>query len=291
MAQQDDRWAAPALTLPASARAAAMGDAATAARDESAVFANPANLAGQVGIGVDAQRFGTASTALSFRSSTAAVGGTIGIGVQGLDWGAACGACLAAVPRRADELLSRGPVDAASLVAALAYARTVKGYRVGATAKYAEHRLGSERSGTLAADVGVATGTRIGVGVAVRNIGRGLIAGDDRIELPTELAIGLATAPYTPAVPFALFDLAAAADLAVRLDGTVIAGGGVETMYVPVEGIGIAGRIGARVPRGGASVLTLGAGFVLDSFTLDYAFHPYDGAGSVHRLGVRWRGR
>ncbi len=287
---QDGRWAAPVLTLPASTRAHALGDAATALRDESAVFANPANLVGIVAFGVDVQRFGTAATALSLRSAMAGPGGTIAIGVQGLDWGAACGACTEAVPRRTDELLSRGPVDAASLVASMAYARTVKGLRVGAAAKYAEQRLGADRSGTVAADIGVSIGSTVGVGLAVRNIGRGLMAGNDRLDLPTEVAIGVATAPYTPK-GFALWDLTGAADMAVRVNGTVLVGGGMEATFVPVEGIGFAGRLGARVPHGGAGILTVGAGVLLDSFALDYTFHPYDGVGSVHRLGVRWRGR
>jgi hypothetical protein len=87
------------------------------------------------------------------------------------------------------------------------------------------------------------------------------------------------------------FDLLAAVDLAWERDGRLVPGGGMELIYVPVEGWSAALRLGARrverLGQQGRHPITLGASLGLDRFALDYAFESYRGRGAAHRLGFR----
>jgi hypothetical protein len=57
-----------------------------------------------------------------------------------------------------------------------------------------------------------------------------------------------------------------------------------------IDGVGSAIRAGLRRPEEDhGTAATFGASFFLDRLTVDYAFEPFAGPGSGHRLGVRVR--
>jgi hypothetical protein len=184
-------------------------------------------------------------------------------------------------------LIEGGGFSASSLVAAAAAEMAFKGIRWGVTAKVAEDRHARVRDGVLLADVGAAKEiSLVTVGVTVQNLGGSPRLLGTSAALPTRVVLGAAAAGY----PLGPFDLAASSAVSVRRGGRVAPMGGVELGYVPIDGITFAGRVGARLPEKNAEApITLGGSFTFDRVSFDYAFEPYQGQGSGHRVGVRIR--
>ena len=139
---------AVALTLPASTRAAAMGDAfGISLVDSDAVFYNAAFNDRLRGAGVSLARYGENTAYYTMSAGTDWLGGAIGIGVQALDYQHA-GASL---------LLFGGGGQCCSMAAerviSLVYGRRIKGLRLAFTAKYFEHRVHSEERSVALGDV------------------------------------------------------------------------------------------------------------------------------------------
>ncbi|HEX7051363.1 MAG TPA: hypothetical protein VF188_14245 [Longimicrobiales bacterium] len=281
---------APAvLELPASTRALALGGAfVSVGGDPDAIFYNPALLTAARGIGLAAQRYGSASTLATVSAAIEMEPGGIGIGVQMLDYGAPADAAPGtAFPTRGD-LLERGPVPASDLVVSLGYARPVKGVRLGIVGKYIEQRVAGERAGTAAVDLGAAKelfGATIGL--AIQNLGRGFDAGGTRIPLPRRITLSAAH----PRKIVGPFDLITTASVATLEDWTVVPGLGVELAWWPVVGKTFVGRIGFRhAASDTVSPVTFGGAFIGDRFTLEYAYEGVEGPGGGHRVGIRWEG-
>ena len=277
------------LRLPVSARALAMGGAQPVAQDAEAMLANPGLLAWSRGASVQGQRYGSASTLGALASALQTLGGTTGLAVQFLDYGAASPALRDAARDAAGALPVRGPVTASSLSAAVGYARPFMGVRLGATVRYAEERLGASRDGTVSADVGVAKGflfDQLVVGLAAQHLGEGLRLDGARAPLPTRVTLGASGANY-PLTPW--IDLGATASVSVLRGGDVTAAGGGELSIVPLQGYSIALRAGARrTLEAGERPVTAGLGFTRDRISLDYAYEPFAGK-DAHRVGLRVR--
>ena len=88
-AAAQDAGAPLVLRLPVSTRALAMGGAQPMAQDAEAQLFNPALLAWSRGASAQGQRWGEASTLGVLASALATLGGTTGLAVQYLDYGAA----------------------------------------------------------------------------------------------------------------------------------------------------------------------------------------------------------
>jgi hypothetical protein len=156
---------------------------------------------------------------------------------------------------------------------------------MGAAGKVVHQQFGNARDATPAFDVGVSRGSMYNVAIVGRHLGHGLALGGPRVPLPREVVL----AGAVPRREVGPFDLAATASIAMRADGSLLGGGGTEWSYNPLDGFTFAGRVGYRAVEGAESHLTLGAGFVGERFNLDYAFQASDGAGTAHRIGIRWR--
>jgi hypothetical protein len=277
------------LRLPVSARALALGGAQPMAQDAEALLFNPALLAWSRGASAQGQRYGAASTLGALASALPTLGGTTGLAVQYLDYGAASPALRAAARDAAGALPVRGPVTASSLAATVGYARPFMGLRVGGAVRYAEERLGVQRDGTVSADVGVAKGflfDNLVVGLAAQHLGEGLRLGGARAPLPSRVTLGLSGANYPVN---AWLDFGMAASVSVLRGGDVVAGGGVELALVPLQGYAIALRGGARrTLEPGERAATAGLGLTRDRVSLDYAYEPFAGRGA-HRVGLRVR--
>jgi hypothetical protein len=274
------------LTAPSSTRALGVGDAYTAlAADPDAIFYNPGQLVPARGLGVGIQRYADGSALLTASAASALAPGTMGLGVQILDHATSATSYGALVRAGEAALFTRGPVLATGAVVTVGYARTIFNLRVGAAGKIVHQQFGNERDATPAFDVGVSRGSTWQIALVGRHLGHGLDVGGASVALPREVVL----AGAVPRREVGPLDLAAAASIAMRADGSLAGGGGTEWAYNPLDGFTFAARIGYRAVEGAESHLTLGAGFIGERFNLDYAFQASDGAGAAHRLGVRWR--
>jgi hypothetical protein len=281
------------LRLPATPRAAALGNAWVAGRDHDVVFYNPAQLVGARGeFDVSVARIGPGTTMATLGSAFAAGKWslTLGWGAQLLRYSVDP---AAPYPYAPDVLLSKGSADAFSSLFAVGGAIAYKGFRMGATCKYAFDSVpaasgaaGAESPphGALLADVGVA-----------RNLWRGVIAGsvqnlggtpEDKAPLavPRQVLIGWSTARQAGPL-----DLGIYTQVAMR-DGWASPGAGLEVGYSWIEGYNIALRVGARRPETTAEhPMAFGAAFTVDRFTIEYAIQIFDGGRTANGVTVRWR--
>ncbi|MBR9989724.1 MAG: hypothetical protein KFH98_08220 [Gemmatimonadetes bacterium] len=286
-AQAQARENAPLLLqLPASTRAAALGDAYhLASADNDAIFYHPGLIDAARGMGGSLAFFEYATLA-TLSAAAEFWGGGVAFGVQSLSWSA---------PTRASGAFSRGEaglgesggVNASELAVSAGYGRVIKGFRVGVAATYIEMRVPGERDVTVAGDIGIAR--RIGfvtAGFSARNLGRSPALEGEDLALPRTLTLGAST--QTRAV--GPLDMSAAAAVSHREDGTFIPHAGIEVAYWPVSGRTFTGRVGVRyIDDSDIRPLTLGAGFTGDRIGIDYGFQGYEEAGVVHRVGVRVR--
>jgi hypothetical protein len=274
------------LDLPSSTRALGLGDAYhLASADNDAIFYHPGLIDAARGIGASVAFFDRATLATMSGAAEFWNGG-VGFGVQSLSYSAAT-RTSGAFARGEAGLGESGDVNAGEVVVSTAYGRSIKGFRVGLVGKYIEMRVPGERDATVAGDLGIAR--RIGfvtAGISARNLGRAPQLEGEDVTLPLTLTLGASTQSR----PVGPLDVALAAAVSRREEGTIVSQGGVEIGYWPVSGRTFIARAGVRyIEDSDIRPLTLGAGFVGDRIGIDYAFQEYDGAAALHRVGVRLR--
>jgi hypothetical protein len=271
------------LRIPASARAAALGDAFAAGRGSEVLFYHPAQIGLTTGLSVSMARYRSAATAATVATSSTLGLITIAAGVQWLDYGSN----PARFPTPPGDLTLPGETSQ-SLAATAAAAIRFRGLRWGVAAKYVEERLPDARPSGAAFDVGVARELgRIPVAFVAQNLGGHLEDGGASAPLPRRLVLGAAT-PRWPIHTW--FDVSAIAALSWERESRLSPSGGVELTWVPLEGYSVAARVGARRVEGGprsSRPVTFGEGIGFDRLSLDYAYEGYSGAGAAHRFGVR----
>lgn len=271
------------LSVPTSARAAALGNAWVAGRDQDVIFSNPAQLIGaRSDFAVTGIHTGPGANGGSF--ATVFTGGkwsmTLGFGVQALNFSSTVGQTTA-FPVGA--LLTPGDVDAQSAMVVLGGAMQYKTFKIGVSGKYLSDRT-SVNHQAFVADIGVSR-TLFGgtAGAALQNIGPATLS-DTTAKLPRQFAIGWST--NKPAGPL---------DLAIFTQGTarkswVGGAAGLEVGYSWIEGLSVTGRIGVRRPEAATEKpLALGGAFSFDRLTLDYALRLFDNGKRAHLVTVRWR--
>lgn len=276
------------LRIPASPRAAAIGNAYAGVRGSDVVFGTPAAIALVTGVFASVARYGSASTLGSAASATAIGRVGIAFGVLWLDYDAQPGV----FPTPVGALPVTGSLPSSSLAALLAASYRVWGFRVGATAKYVEERVESARGSGPGFDVGLQRDLgRFTLGLVAQNLGPALEVGPASAHLPTRISVG-GTSPRVPLGTW--FDLGAAAAVGWERDLGIVPGGGISLFYLPLEGWTVALRVGARrVETDGPNrpfPVTVGAGFTLDRVSVEYAWEPWRGAGGrggAHRVGFR----
>jgi hypothetical protein len=275
------------LTLPASTRAAAMGDAfGISLVDSDAVFYNAAFNDRLRGAGVSMTRYGDRSTLYTLSAGTDWLGGAIGFGVQSLDYDAGAGGVRD--PSTADYLFGDGGADADERVLALVYGRRIKGVRLALAAKHFEQHVPGEQQRLLLGDFATSFTWRfLSIGAAVQNLGSpDYELGGDTLDVPLRGLLNLAT---VRSYPVGALDIAGSAALAYGREGELSPAAGVELSYYPVTGRTFFVRAGVRRPQDGGQPFTLGGGFAGDKIILDYALEPYEEGRRAHRFGVKWR--
>jgi hypothetical protein len=224
---QEREYAPLLLQLPANTRALAMGGAfAIGTSDPAAVFYNPAMSSGS-GVALEAQRYGGSGNALSLASGAEWFGGRIGVGVQSLSYGVGPAALLGDIAE--GDIGSDGTESVAEHVAAVSYARRIKGVRLGMTGKLVDQRAAGEGVTTAAVDLstGVTVST-FNLGLAVQNLWGGYDFLGLDLKSPIRVTLGGALSRSLPVGPFDLF---AAASVSREADGTFVPGAGVELGY------------------------------------------------------------
>lgn len=282
---QRERYAPLILKLPATARLLSLGGAQVALRDVDAVFGNPALVGTGTALAFGAERYASGATAGQFASSSTIGPLGIGVGVQLLDAGPRDGT----FPARSDVLTRENAAGTSGLAATLAASLSWKQLRWGLGATYVEERVSDRRAGGVVFAIGASKSLQFlnsTVGVAVQHLGPRLEVAGRSEALPTQLAVGVATAPRGLGK---WIDVSGTAELDVRRDGALFPRGGVELSYTPIEGVAFVGRVGGRRPQLRAErAVTVGGGFTVDRVTLDYGWQALrEGAG--HRLTLRLR--
>ena len=274
------------LLLPASTRAAGMGNAfPLASSDADVLFYHPAQLTGARGFTASFAAYGTSAMTFSIAAASDWWNGGIGFGLQATSYGADSFADGALAKGEAG-LVEEGDLATSEVVGSAGYARSLFGFRVGIAGKLAEMRVAGERDVTAAGDVGIARNLGpVTLAASARNLGRDPAFDALDARLPRTFALGAAARSRT----LGPLDVTLAAAVSRWEDGTFVPEAGVELAYWPVPGRTFIARIGARpIEDSDVGTVTLGAGFVGDRISVDYAFATIEGE-AVHRVGIRMR--
>ena len=285
------------LITPATPRTAALGNAWVAGRDQDVLFYNPAQLIGaRQGMDFSITRHGSEGTTGTLGSVYA--GGkwslTLGWGVQFADFSVAP---TTPYPYAPDVLLSSGTASGSSLLAAVGGAVTWKGFRFGASGKYAADRVSMPTTtidaaatspishGVIVADLGVARNSLGGVlAFSFQNLG-GSSNGDGTGISATKQAL----AGWSMSRVTGPFDLAVYTQVTMREDWQS-AGAGVELGYSWIEGYYVALRAGVRRPEADPEhPFTFGAAFTADRLTIEYGVQFFEGGHAANGVTIRWR--
>lgn len=272
------------LTVPPSARVAALGGAWAAGRDQDVIFSNPAQLINtRTDFGITLARLGPKANSTSFSTAYAAgkLSLTLGFGVQMVNFTAQPGETS---PFSPDRLLMASPSDAQSSVIAAGGAILYKTMRIGASAKYVADRTAINQH-AIVMDFGVARNLFSGTAaLSVQNIGHKTLHESVAATLPRQVALGWSrTKPIGP-LDFALFTQVA------HRSGWNSAAAGLETGFSWIEGYSVTARIGARRPETTTEKpISAGASFSGDRLTIDYAVRFFEGSRRSHLVTLRWR--
>lgn len=275
------------LLLPASPRAAALGNAGAASRDEYAIFYNPAQLVPSTGINASFARY-------DWNGTTGAIASAVTVGTLTYGWGVEVAEftarAAAAYPFEPDELMRRGTRNALSLVAGGGASYLLKGFRTGVGIKFAEDRVdGSSTAvvasppilhGVLLGDVGMSHRLWSGTAALVlQNIGD-----HSRLRLPTQTTLAWARQKQAGE-----FDLGFNAQVLQR-NKWIGVGAGIEADYGWIEGWSVVARAGARRPETLAQrPVTMGGSLNADRLQLDYALELFEHGTYAHHIAIRWR--
>jgi len=284
------------LTLPASTRAMALGNAyVLTERHADVLFYQPALLSRASGFGLDVQRWSAESSSTTASAAVAWFGGGVGIGLQTLQYSSP----TVAVAAGPDGLFAAGEVPVSERVATLGYARDLMGFELGVAGKLVDQRVSTARNRVTLVDVGVAHGLGpFMVGLTAKDLGPQAFdndedddgEGDDEDEVdarPARFVLGAGA--YGREV--GIFDLGVAAQVSHSSDETLV-GGGLEIGYWPISGRTFVARVGVQnVPDGSeAGAFTFGFAYWGDDLVLEWAYQDFGALGEgTHRFGVRWR--
>jgi long-subunit fatty acid transport protein len=152
-------------------------------------------------------------------------------------------------------------------------------FSVGGALKYVQQKIADEKAGAFAGDLGALYDfQQFSLGMSMRNLGSKVTFIDEAHALPLTFDLGVAYRGFTDRILLA-------ADLEVPRDNSVRLKHGIE--YNHEESFFL--RMGYNYRAngsdfGGASGLSLGAGFLLNSYHFDYTFSPNADLGDAHRI-------
>jgi hypothetical protein len=233
------------------------------------------------GFSVSGERFSSTSGTGALSAVTRFNGGGIGLGMRMANYELPTG--VAPVDRQT--MIEPGPAPGMSAEVSVGLAQTIKGFRVGAVAKYAEELESGVRVGRPLGDVGVSKDWfRTTFALSVQNLGEDPDLGNRIVKLPIKTNLGFghsrSVGPY---------DIFVTGAVSMLRDETVDASGGLEVNYSWLSGYNIAARIGGRTTAIGEQPFTAGVGFTMDRLSFDYALETLSNQRVGHRFGLRIR--
>jgi hypothetical protein len=291
-----DTRAAVLLTLPSSARALSLGEAwGAVADDESALFYNPAQLARVRGLAVGGslQNYIASTTLGAFAVAVPLGKGTVGFGLQLLDYGSADEVVPADGSNGQVGTPTGGTVTAQDMAFTLGYGMAFgprRELRVGAALEYARQEVASVSGSAMAGGIGAAYSLANGwdVSAALQHMGSNLVLAAVSAPLPLTWRAAVA-APMMRTEAFTLRPMAEARQVSgAEVTGVLGAegtwrGGRSGTTLSARAGYAFRGSTDARAP------LTVGAGITLGRLHVDYAYEGFDlVGGATNRVGVRF---
>jgi hypothetical protein len=282
------------LHFPTSARTAALADAWVAGRDLDVIFRNPAQIIGtRSTLDVTFMRLGPGSKMLSSGAIYAAGPRslTFGWGAQVLGFSAPA---TASYPYDPDITLGPGSRNGTSLLLTLGGALVIKGFRVGAAAKYVSDevvtspavlnpvRVSQHR---ILADVGVARNLFGGAAaIAFQNLGSHTRKDGLYLPVPRQIAVGYSQTRIAGPIDLGMFS-----QVTVRKGWTSPALG-IEAGYGWIEGLNVTLRAGVRRPETDREKpYSFGAALTFDHLVTEYAIRFFDGGKAAHGVTLRWR--
>lgn len=282
------------LHIPTSARTAALADAWVAGRDLDVLFRNPAQMIGtRSTLDLSLTRLGPSSKMLSSGSIYAAGPRslTFGWGVQVVGFSAPA---AASYPYDPDLTLGSGERNGTSLLLTMGGALVIKGFRVGAAAKYASDIVATSAAvlnpvrvnqRRVLADIGVARNLFGGAAaIAVQNLGKHSRHEGLYLPVPRQIAVGWSQTRIAGPIDLGLFS-----QVTVRKGWTSPALG-VEAGYGWIEGLNVTLRAGVRRPETDREKpYSFGAAFTFDRLVTEYAIRFFDGGKAAHGVTLRWR--
>jgi len=287
--------AAILLTLPASSRALALGEAWSAvADDESALFYNPAQLARVRGFaaGGSLQNYIASTTLGAFAVAVPLKRGTVAFGLQLLDYGSAQEFVTVDGTGGQIGTPTGSSVTAQDMAFTLGYGIGFGArheLRLGANVKYARQEVASVSGGAPAGDVGAAYSFANGweASAAIQHMGSNLTLAAVSAPLPLTWRAAVAA----PEMRMDAISLRPMAEVR-KVSGAEVTGvlgaegiwrtGTSGTLLSARAGYAFRGSTDARAP------FTVGAGITLGRFQVDYAYEGFDlVGGATNRVGVR----
>ena len=284
-----------ALVLPISARAASLGNAWVAGRDEYVIFHNPALVnTTAMPFGVSVGSFGRHAFSLATAAGWTVGPINFGWGVHLVNFSIPR---TAAYPYSLRSVLGSGDADVSSLQTVAAANMLWKGMRFGVGAKYAQdmapHSVSATssvvlptRGSAILADLGVSRPLLSGTaGLAVQNIAAPYSLGTHSVSVPTQIALG-----WTALKQWGELDYGFATQVMARRHGWISPAAGLDVGYSWIEGYSMNGRVGARRPESkDERPVSVGAAFNADRLNVEYGLGFFAGNERVHRLTLRWR--
>ncbi len=283
------------LTLPATPRTAALGNAWVAGRNPEVIFYNPAQIVGggSTAFDVSFMHYGQDANMTTLGSAYAAGkwSATLAWGVQYLKFRSDPNAQY---PYTADTLLPRGQSKGTSALFVVGGGIQYKGFKIGASGKYAADDVTNASTATgqrpvnftaLVADVGVSRTLWIGTAaMSVQNIGGNPEDDDTTIPMPRQVFAG-----YSVTRGMGPLDVALTSQVTFR-DQWKGVGGGVNIGYSWIEGYNVELRAGVRRPEtDAAQPFSFGAAFTADRLTVEYGVQLFEGGRSANGVTIRWR--
>lgn len=295
------------LRVPATPRTAALGNAWVAGRDHDVLFYNPAQLIGaRTGLDLSLIRFGSDGTTATLGSVYAAgkLSLTLGWGVQMATYRLDA---AASYPYQPDVLAGAGNTSGLSALGAVGGAILYKGFRIGATGKYAVDRAAvpadpaSSPTSAFVADVGVARNIFGGVAAfAAQNLGPRSLADDPEDDdddeerdddeedvpptIPRQMLMGWSFAKVAGPL-----DLGIYTQVLVR-SGWTSPGAGLDVTWSWIEGCFVSLRAGARRPETTTErPYAFGGALTIDRVAVEYSLQFFDDGRHAHGVTMRWR--
>ena len=280
------------LESTSSAQAAALGGAFPLGSGTADVlFYHPGALGRAQGLSAYRTSYGGAGGMSSVAAATSWFGGTVGVGLQSLNYrgsGGLAGGAQTESAIRTQPTAGTTPQTLAESVLSLGFAREVGPVEVGLVGKWVQMRAGAEQDAGVSVDVGtsVDAGPAL-IALAVRNIGSELSAPSGSLDPPVAVSLTAAS----DVMQLRGLDLSAAARLDRTGGGDFVPGAGLEVAWWPIQGRTFAARVGYGHPveDDPASGITAGGSFRGDQIGLHYAFGKLNDDDVVHRFSLTWR--